>query len=179
MTDPLILTLRLDAATFARLDAARQRHFPDRGYTLPAHLTLFHKLPGEALPEIHAHLAKVAAATRALPLRAAELLDFRPGAAVRFEAPAAGALRARLARDWQGWLTAQDRQGWRAHVTLQNKVAKEDSAYPQLSAGFAPFDARATGLLLWHYRGGPWARAGTYPFAGEDEGEEADSGGSE
>lgn len=45
---PLILTLRLDPVTFARLDALRQARFPDRGYRLPAHQTLFHALPWEA-----------------------------------------------------------------------------------------------------------------------------------
>ena len=59
MTAPLILTLRFDDATFARLDAWRQRWFPNRGYRLPAHLTLFHHLPGAEIGAIGLHLHRL------------------------------------------------------------------------------------------------------------------------
>ena len=46
---PLIVTLKLDAASFARLDGLRRTHFPAAINRLSAHLTLFHHLPGERL----------------------------------------------------------------------------------------------------------------------------------
>jgi hypothetical protein len=88
--------------------------------------------------------------------------------ALALEAPEAARLRADLARGWEAWLTAQDRQGWRPHVTVQNKVAPEvaRATLAALAAGFAPWEARAEGLLLWRYRGGPWEAAGEFPFTG-------------
>ena len=49
---PLILTLRFDGEAFARLDDLRRAHFPPERNQIPAHLTLFHALPGEALEEV-------------------------------------------------------------------------------------------------------------------------------
>ena len=165
MADPLILTLRLDAATFARLNALRQRLFPDRGYRLPAHLTLFHHLPGDEAPRIAAELEELAAGTAPIPLAVTEVLKFNPGAAYKVQSPRLKDFRAGLAERWEDWLTRQDRS-FRAHVTVQNKVASRDDAFPALAAEFKPFEATGTGLLLWHYRGGPWEPAGDYRFGG-------------
>lgn len=77
-------------------------------------------------------------------------------------------LRAELARGWATWLTSQDRQPRRPHVTIQNKVAPEVArdTLARLTASFVPWEARAEGLLLWRYRGGPWEAAGRFPFTG-------------
>ncbi|KIQ67830.1 2'-5' RNA ligase family protein [Wenxinia marina] len=101
MTAPLILTLALDRATFARFDAERRALFPDRRYRLPAHLTLFHALPGDDLVPIGQALLEVAARTPPLPLRFAELMDLRPGVAYRVRSEALDRLRADLAVRWQ------------------------------------------------------------------------------
>ena len=58
---PLIVTLKLDAGAFVRLDALRRAHFPAALNRLSAHLTLFHHLPGERLAEVGDALAAVAA----------------------------------------------------------------------------------------------------------------------
>jgi 2'-5' RNA ligase len=173
---PLILTLALDAAGFARLDAARRAHFPPERNLIPAHLTLFHALPGAAMAGIAARLAEVAAATPALPLRVTGLRPLGRGVAYAVESPPLTRLRAGLARDWAEWLTPQDRAGWRPHVTVQNKVTPETArrTLAGLQAGFAPWDGTGEGLLLWHYRGGPWEEAGRFPFGGIPETPAAD-----
>ena len=165
MADPLILTLRLDDEAFATFDRLRQELFPDRGYTLPAHLTLFHALPGDRLDEIDARLADLAEHTARFPLEVTRVLDFNPGAAFRIDSDRLRSLRKSLARDWDAHLTAQDRH-FNPHVTVQNKVPKAESAYAALAAAFQPYTITATGLLLWHYRGGPWERARDYRFGG-------------
>jgi 2'-5' RNA ligase len=168
MTAPLILTLGFDAASFARLDALRRAHFPPERNLIPAHLTLFHALPGAEAAAIAATLAVCAAAAPPPRLRFAGLRSLGRGVALQAESPALLALRAGLARQWSGWLSAQDRQGFRPHVTVQNKVdppAARD-LLDRLSAGFTPWDARGEALLLWHYRGGPWEEAGRFPFSG-------------
>lgn len=168
MADPLILTLLLDEASFARLDGLRRAHFPARLNRIPAHVTLFHALPGAEEPAVLARLAEEVARTPPLSLRLTGVMPLGRGTALKLEAPEAAALRARLAAAWASWLTPQDRQGWRPHVTVQNKASPEEARALQeeLRRGFAPWEATAEGLLLWRYRGGPWEEAGRFGFAG-------------
>lgn len=167
-TAPLILTLAFDPAAFARLDAMRQAYFPPERNLVPAHLTLFHALPGEEVATVTGRLAEVAAVTPPIPLRIAGLRFLGRGVALNVEAPPLCALRRELAEGWHAWLTPQDRQGWRPHVTVQNKVAPDAAraTLARLQAEFAPWDAAGAGLLLWHYRGGPWEAAGNFPLRG-------------
>ena len=65
---PLILTLGFDAASFTHLDAMRRRHFPAERNFIPAHLTLFHHLPGEREQDIAATLRSVARDVAPIPL---------------------------------------------------------------------------------------------------------------
>ncbi|MBW1279601.1 2'-5' RNA ligase family protein, partial [Escherichia coli] len=71
-----------------------------------------------------------------------------------------------LARSFAAVLTAQDRQGWRPHVTVQNKVTPETARalHADLAFGFTPFRFTAPGLLLWRYLGGPWAQRTSFVF---------------
>ena len=165
--DPLILTATLDAETFDFFDDLRRAHFPPARNVLRAHLTMFHALPGAHLGEIVERLGAVAARTPPLPLRVAEVRFLGRGVAYGIEGADLKRVRATLAEGWSDWLTRQDAQGWRPHVTVQNKVSGEAarSLHARLSAGFEPFDATATGLALWHYRGGPWEEAAAIPFA--------------
>ncbi len=75
-------------------------------------------------------------------------------------------LRARLAARWASMLTAQDRQKFQPHITIQNKVeaAEARALLALLQAGFVRFDIRAEGLSLWRYLGGPWAPVATVPL---------------
>ncbi|HEY8610622.1 MAG TPA: 2'-5' RNA ligase family protein [Roseomonas sp.] len=168
MSAPLILTLGFDAESFARLDALRQAYFPPERNQIPAHLTLFHALPGAAREEIEDNLRTACAATAPMALRVTGLRSLGRGVALEIAAPELVALRRVLARHWDEWLTPQDGQGWRPHVTIQNKVAPEEARalLASLEAGFVPWEARGEGLLLWHYRGGPWEAAAKIPFAG-------------
>jgi 2'-5' RNA ligase len=165
---PLILTLRFDEVTFARLDGLRRAHFPPERNLIPAHLTLFHALPGAALEEIVDNLGVACAGTAPMALRVTGLRSLGRGVALEIEAPALVAMRRALARHWHPWLTPQDAQGFRPHVTVQNKVAPEAARalLEEMQAGFTPWEARGEGLLLWHYRGGPWEAAAEFAFAG-------------
>lgn len=170
MTDaPLILTLALDATTQAHLDALREEHFPPSRNYLAAHLTLFHHLPAEKSDTIAADLADLCAMRGPLGLTASGVLFFGRGVAYGFASPELVAVRAELAQRWWPWLTAQDRQKFRAHVTVQNKVAPEQTRalHAALSADFAPFAATGEALRLWRYLGGPWEPVSAYPFGRE------------
>jgi 2'-5' RNA ligase len=168
VTAPLILTLGFDAASFARLDAMRRAHFPPERNLIPAHLTLFHALPGEALEEVTANLRIACAGTAPPPLRFTGPRSLGRGVALEVAAPELAALRRVLAQHWAAWLTRQDAQGWRPHVTIQNKVDPEAARHllTSLQADFTPWEARGEALLLWHYRGGPWEPAAHFRFEG-------------
>ncbi|WP_407529290.1 2'-5' RNA ligase family protein [Methylobacterium oryzisoli] len=168
MTDPLILTLAMDEAAFARFDAERRAHFPPALNRIPAHATLFHHLPGEEERGIVETIAALAR-TESPPEVAVTGLHFTGrGVAYVLDALALAILRGRLAQAFAPWLTAQDRQGFRPHVTIQNKVAPETARALQarLQDAFVPFRFAATGLLLWRYLGGPWEARGRFAFSG-------------
>jgi 2'-5' RNA ligase len=164
---PLILTLALDAPSFERFDALRREHFPPARNLVPAHLTLFHALPGAEEPAILADLAEVCR-EREWPLRltVTGLRFLGKGVAYALASPELTALRGRLAERWSPWLTPQDRQPFRPHVTVQNKAAPETARalHERLGASFAPFEVGAGGLLLWRYLGGPWEEVARVPF---------------
>ena len=156
---PLILTLTLDADSQAFFDEQRRRYFPPKINYLSAHLTLFHALPGAEYATIAADL--VAAATTQpgpLPLPVTGVKFMGRGVMYALDNPPLAALHQRLQRQWEPWLTPQDKQKLRPHITVQNKVdpAVARALHEELAAGFQPFTATGTGLALWAYRGGPW-----------------------
>ncbi|HEV7253674.1 MAG TPA: 2'-5' RNA ligase family protein [Mesorhizobium sp.] len=165
---PLILTLRLDERCSTFFEAERRRYFPPERNFIPAHVTLFHHLPGERQAEIEADLRTAARGQSPFPVQVSGLRFLGKGVAYRLEAPAFTDLRERLSRVWAAHLTPQDRQKIAPHVTIRNKVepATAKKLFERLSASFRPFTAQAEGLLLWGYRGGPWSPRGRFPFEG-------------
>lgn len=166
--DPLILTLGFDARSFEIFDGLRRQYFPPERNFIPAHLTLFHHLPGEDLAGIVADLRRIAAAREAFALQVTGLRSLGRGVAYSLESSALAVLRADLAARWRDWLTPQDAQRFQPHVTIQNKAdpAQARALRAALEADFAPFTVTAEGLHLWRYRGGPWEAVETFRFAG-------------
>ena len=165
---PFILTLKLDAQSFATFNELRQQHFPRERNYLDAHLTLFHALPADAETQIRADLDAVAVATAPLDLRFPALRFLGKGVAVEVEAPALVQLRRDLSDKWRPLLGAQDARVIKPHITIQNKVtpAKARDLFDELGAQWQPFDGRGAGLQLWRYQGGPWEAAGNWEFVG-------------
>lgn len=163
---PLILSLALDEVSFRHFDDMRRRHFPPERNVIPAHLTLFHHLPGDRRPEIEAALRSACQVTAPFEALVADLFPLGRGVAYRIEAEALKALRGELARRFAPSLTPQDRQPFRPHITIQNKVAPETARdlLLALRTDFRPWQIRAEGLLLWAYRNGPWERLASIPF---------------
>ena len=165
---PLLLTLQFAPAPQARFDRLRTLHFPPERNHIPAHVTLFHALPGSEIATVQKMVGERAAATPACDVRVMGLRFLGRGVAYALEAPEIAAVRAHLATAWRPWLTPQDAQAWRPHLTIQNKAdpAEARALHAAMQAAFVPFTVQATALLLWHYRGGPWERAGRFPLAG-------------
>ena len=162
---PLLVTVEMDDAAQREFDALRRAHFPPERLVVGAHLTLFHALPGALLDEVAADLAEEA---RRAPstMRVTGLRFLGRGVAYELAAAEVERVRERLARRWEAFLTRQDRQPFRPHVTVQNKVAPDTARalHAQLQGRFVPFDVVAEGLALWRYRGGPWEPVGRHPF---------------
>lgn len=162
---PIIVTLAMDAVatgTFARLRAA---HFPPSLNRVPPHLTLFHHLPGEAADEVAA-AARKATARDAFDVTVEPPRSIGRGVAFPCTATPLGEVRAVIASAFEGRLTRQDAQGWRPHVTVQNKVSPEEAkrTLAQLERAYVPWRFRALGLLVWDYLGGPWRLRATVPL---------------
>lgn len=166
--EPLILTLQMDGRSQEEFDSLREMHFPPERNYLRAYLTLFHKLPGERTAEISADLQEICQSHEPLTMNATNLRSLGRGVAYELSSPELVALRRYLAGRWEPWLGAQDRQGFKPHVTVQNKVPSEiaRALHERLLATFSPFEVESVGLSLWRYLGGPWELIGTHAFGG-------------
>ncbi len=165
---PLILTLGLHADDQARFERLRATHFPADRNLIPAHITLFHHLPGVEIEAIQRELERQCATVPPFEVTAAGLRFLGRGVAYSLMAAALTTLRADLAKQWGHWLTRQDQQGYRPHLTIQNKATPEAARalHRNLEAVFTPFAIRAEALLLWRYLGGPWEAVGRFAFTG-------------
>lgn len=166
--EPLILTLALNGEAFALFDRMRREHFPPERNVVPAHITLFHTLPGEERAAISSLLDLRCRRQKPFPVEVTGLRFMGRNVAFALESPALQALRRELASEWSHWLTPQDSQRFQPHVTIQNKADPKEARvlHQQLSAGFRPFSFRGEGLILWRYLGGPWQRVRPFRFAG-------------
>ena len=128
-------------------------------------MTLFHALPGEQLGRVRDELASV---SRRPPfdVRVTGVRFLGRGVALDLDARELTELRASLAAAFAPWLTRQDAQWSRPHVTVQNKVepAVARALHTQLAATFRPASVRARGLGRWRYLGGPWAAEQAFDF---------------
>jgi 2'-5' RNA ligase len=163
---PLIVTAALDKTAFAFFDTQRRRHFPPARNQLTAHLTLFHALPPSQAADIIARLKLLTRGEPPIPAEATGLINLGGGVAYRIHAPALDRLREALVDAWLPLLSAQDRSGFRPHITIQNKAkpAEAKALVAALTATFTPIRFTITGLDLWHYLGGPWAAAASCRF---------------
>ena len=163
---PLILTLKLDAESFAFFDALRRKYFPAERNFLSAHVTLFHNLPGSRVEQIETDLNYLRRRHKTFPLRFSRWRFLGRGTAIEIESAELNRLRDELKNKWNEWLTAQDHQKFKPHITVQNKVAPEAARFlfEELSADWSGKDGAGIGIELWHYLNGPWKLAGEFAF---------------
>lgn len=164
---PLILTLKLDSASFWYFDDLRQKYFPPERNFLAAHLTMFHHLPGDESEKIKADARRICFECSEFPLKFTGWRSLGSGVAVRVEATLLVGLQGRLAAIWHEHLKPQDRQKFQPHITVQNKVAPDEAKalLAKLSAKPLPPDGMAKGVALWHYLGARWKLEDEFLFA--------------
>ena len=166
MTAPIIVTALLGEPDFTTLDTLRRAHFPPERNHLRAHLTMFHHLPPSCETEL-CQLLKDEARGNDPQARLSCLINLGGGVAFRVESPDLEDIRARIAERFAPMLTPQDRNPWRAHVTVQNKVkaAEALALFDQLGVDFKPRPLALSGLAAWWYRGGPWEEIAAFAFS--------------
>lgn len=163
---PLVVSLEIDEPAQARFDAERATLFPPGRTVLGAHVTLIHAVPAVHRPAVQADLAAAVADRQPFAVEVSGLLPLGRGVAYRLDSAPLAALHRGLQTGWWDWLGAQDRQGFRPHVTVQNKATPDVArrTLAELQARFTPFAVTARALLLWRYDGGPWTRLARYPL---------------
>lgn len=161
-----ILTLEMDGEAFAAFDALRRRHTPPEKNLVPAHVTLFYRLPGERAREIKALLARAASAQRPIDIAPGEVKALERGVAIFLRSPQLGALRQGLAHEWWPWLGDKDKASFRPHITIQTNVdeAEAHRTRQAIGASYRPPRIKGIGLHLWRYRGGPWEHEQLFRF---------------
>lgn len=160
-----MVTLEIDDEAQARFDRERAALFPPGRTQIGAHVTLFHAVPAAQEPAVLAALS-VAAAREPFRVEVLELMPLGRGVAYRLRSAELLALHRELQASWWDGLTPQDRQGFRPHVTVQNKVSPEVAgrALAQLRQDFTPCEITARALRLWRYDGGPWTYRERFAF---------------
>jgi 2'-5' RNA ligase superfamily len=165
MIAPIIVTALIAAPDFTQLDNLRRVHFPSERNHLRAHLTMFHHLPPSCDAEL-LQLLKDEARGNDPQARLSGLINLGGGVAFRVESSDLEDIRARIAERFAPMLMPQDRNPWRAHVTVQNKVKAPEARalLDALTLDFKPRALALTGLAAWWYRGGPWEPIAGYAF---------------
>ena len=166
MTYALILTALIDTQPFSTFERLRRVHYPPERNIVPAHLTLFHHLPGTEADAIVRRLKAEARGTPVFSARVAGLRNLGQGVAFRIESPELEDVRAGLADAFGFWLIPLDRQRFSPHITIQNKVEPREAKalYKLLSSTFSPWSFSVKGLTLWRYLGGPWEKLRDFRF---------------
>ncbi|RDC63398.1 2'-5' RNA ligase family protein [Adhaeribacter pallidiroseus] len=163
---PRILTLQIQEPAFTYFNDLRKQYFPAQLNYLDAHITLFHHLP--ATDVITRVLEQVAAQHAVFPVEVTGLLKLGRGVAFQLQSKELVQLQEYLQQQWQAWLIPQDRQKFRPHITVQNKVSPAEAllVYEKLRSTFQGFNITGLGLSLWEYLGGPWQKIKDYAFSG-------------
>lgn len=172
LSAPLIVTAELPSPLQSWADGLRRAHFPAERNHLRAHVTLFHALPYHVLDEARALMSSLAGRHAPVEARLAGIMDLGSGTAFRIDSPVMLMLRDKIADHFHGLLTQQDDHVPRLHVTIQNKVTRNEAQMLQTTLR-EPFMAREfafAGLALHHYLGGPWGDAGRWSFRGAKRG---------
>ena len=132
----------------------------------PAHISLFHRLPGDELLTIQRTLESTAKECSVFALQVAGLRSLGYGVAYEVQSAELLALRRLLVSDLGFPWSRQDQQRYKPHVTIQNKVSAAHAfdTFEALQKAFTPFEIHGMGLCLWEYLDGPWKLISSFDF---------------
>lgn len=172
MSQPLIVTLRLDAASEKVLTALRTRYFPQARNYLDAHITFFHALPALSHNQIESILFRISSREKSFTVRIKNPFPLgKKGVGINIASHKLRSLHDELLEGFgrEGLnLTEQDKKKIRPHVTVQNKVGEEEArkTLDELKETFQESPGRAEGFALWGYeQNGEWTHLKEFPFS--------------
>ncbi|MEP2102063.1 MAG: 2'-5' RNA ligase family protein [Parasphingorhabdus sp.] len=168
LNKPIIMTAIMAKQDFAWADSLRRQYYPSERNVLPAHITLFHHLPPQALNEVKQAVIELTRHSSPPTTSLQRLIHLGTGVGYQLHSPELIDMRMEMADQFHGLLVAQDQQTPRLHITVQNKVsakeAKELMTRLLLDFESRPFEIK--GLALHYYMDGPWQLIGEWPFRG-------------
>ncbi len=158
MARPFIVTAALPPEIASWAEGLRREHYPAHRNHLHAHVTMFHSFAPSLLEELKSYLPRIASQYSPLEGRVTGVMDLGKGTAIALESPQLLSLRAEIADHFHGSLTDQDLYEPRPHITIQNKVTKEEARALQaaLALEIEPRSFAFPALELHLYEGGPW-----------------------
>ncbi|KAF8861401.1 hypothetical protein BDZ45DRAFT_740466 [Acephala macrosclerotiorum] len=175
MPQPLILTLRLDAASEKLLTSLRTRFFPQSINYLAAHITLFHTLPSSHHSIYTSLLTNISSREHLFTIGLKSPFQLgKKGVAINIASFKLRKLHEELQRELghEGiQLTDQDMGRLRPHVTVQNKVGEEEARKTMeiLKGEWEERAGKAERFSLWRYEvGGEWTWLRDFDFAGRE-----------
>ncbi|MDK1494339.1 2'-5' RNA ligase family protein [Sinorhizobium sp. 7-81] len=132
------------------IDRLRRAHFPPPRNFLRAHLTMFHRLPGEYMEQILKHLTEVAAANRGITAQVPGLRHLGAGVAFTIASPQVERVHIELRVTFVSWPGGQDLRKWQPHITIQNMVSRSaaDALHSTLRMGLRSHPVEIVGLDL-------------------------------
>ena len=153
---PLVITLKIDEPSQLFFDAQRTAHFPAHANYVPAHITLFHKLPVDNFV-IENGLATFAKHP-AFELLITDTMLHNSSVAYSIQSETLQKLHAQMQHTFAPFLIRNDKKILTPHITIQNKVTayKAYKTHVLLLADFKPFVVQALGFTSWYYVKGYW-----------------------
>jgi hypothetical protein len=170
MGQPFILTAALPPDIHGWAEGLRRAHFPPERNHLHAHVTLFHAFAPSLLDELITFLPRITGEFAAPQGEVTGLMDLGKGTAIALASPQLLALRALIAGHFRGSMTSQDLHEPRPHITIQNKVTKQEARALQAALGPTILPRRFVfpALELHRYQGGPWEPVKRCAFRGRE-----------
>lgn len=166
---PFIVTGVLPDDILSWADALRRDHFPPERNWLTAHVTLFHSFAPSLKQELPRVLSAMAGEFAPPQAEVTGLMDLGGGTAIALHSPGLLAVRKRIADHFWDMLTRQDQGGKRLHITIQNKVTRQEALALQqsLAPDLLLRKFAFTGLALHIYRNPHWEAVQTWKFRGK------------
>lgn len=174
MAEPFIVTAKLPQQIQSWAENLRRAHYPAHRNKLHAHVTMFHSFAPSLFGELKDFLPRIAGEFAPPEGEISGIMDLGKGTAIALHTPQLLTLRELIAEHFHGSLTAQDLYEPRPHITIQNKVTKEEARALQASLKAAVEVKQDEGrfafpaLELHLYKGGPWELIKTSAFRGRE-----------
>ena len=161
---PLVVTLKIDEPSQLFFNEKRTAHFPANANYVPAHITLFHKLPA-GNPAIENGLTAFAKHL-AFELNVTDIILQKTCVTYSIQSETLQKIHAQMQQTFAPYLIRNDRKILTPHITIQNKVTayKAFKTHALLLADFKPFVVQALGYTSWYYVKGYWEKKEEYLF---------------